>query len=628
MRDGDEYVINGQKIYTSLAGDADYIWLATRTDPEAAKHKGISIFIVPMDTPGIKVVPMHLLGDHNINYTFYEDVRVPAANLVGGENNGWSLITNQLNHERVTLCAPGIIERAFTDVRRWAQDTKLADGRRVIDQEWVQIHLARVYSRLEFLRLINWKVAWSATQGRLDVADASTIKVFGTEFYMEAFRLLMEVVGPTPPCPRAAPRRCWPAGWRCTPGASSSSPSGAAPTRSSAISSPSSASACRGRCGRRRPMDFSFNEEQEAVRELADRIFTDLSTHERLRELEAEPEGDRFDRRLWSELASAGLLGIGLPEDVGGAGLGFLETALVVEAAGRTAAAVPVIETLAAAAPAIATFGTDEQRQRWLPGVGAGDVVLSTALVELGGRPEEPSVVAERVGEGWQLTGTKDCIPSGMVADAVLVPARLEPDGVGVFIVDPTAAGATRQRQDANTGRPMAVLTLSGTDVDAGSLLGKPEDGSAIVDWLVQRTTAAIAVAEAGAVTAAVALVADYTKTREQFGKPIATFQAVGQRAADAYVDAEAIRLTAWQAAWRIAEGLPADKEVAVAKFWAADGGQRVVHAAVHLHGGVGVDRDYPLHRYFLLTKYWELTLGGATEQLLELGATLAAEPV
>ncbi len=195
VRDGDEYVINGQKIYTSLAGGADYIWLATRTDPEAPKHKGISMFIVPMDTPGIKVVPMHLLGDHNINYTFYEDVRVPAANLVGAENQGWTLITNQLNHERVTLCSSGIVERALDDVRSWAQNTKLADGRRVIDQEWVQVHLARVYARLEFLKLINWKVAWTATQGHLDVADASTIKVFGTEFYMEAFKLLLEVVG-------------------------------------------------------------------------------------------------------------------------------------------------------------------------------------------------------------------------------------------------------------------------------------------------------------------------------------------------------------------------------------------------------------------------------------------------
>ena len=195
VRDGDEYVINGAKIFTSLAGDADYIWLATRTDPNAAKHKGISMFVIPMDTPGIRVVPMRLLGDHNINYTFYEDVRVPATSLVGGENQGWTLITNQLNHERVTLCSPGIIERVVTDVRAWAQATKLPDGRRVIDQEWVQEHLARVYAELEFLRLINWKVAWQATQGHLDVADASSIKVFGTEFYLRAFRSLMEILG-------------------------------------------------------------------------------------------------------------------------------------------------------------------------------------------------------------------------------------------------------------------------------------------------------------------------------------------------------------------------------------------------------------------------------------------------
>jgi 3-oxocholest-4-en-26-oyl-CoA dehydrogenase alpha subunit len=195
VRDGDEYVINGQKIFTSLAGDADYLWLATRTNPEVKKHKGISMFIVPTDTPGFKVEPMRLMSEHDINTTYYEDVRVPAANLVGGENNGWTLITNQLNHERVTLCSPGIIERVLTDVRRWAQQTELPDGRRVVDQEWVQVNLARVHAKLEFLRLINWKVAWTATEGRLDVADASTTKVFGTEFYLEAFRLLMEVVG-------------------------------------------------------------------------------------------------------------------------------------------------------------------------------------------------------------------------------------------------------------------------------------------------------------------------------------------------------------------------------------------------------------------------------------------------
>ena len=195
VRDGEEYVINGQKVFTSLAGGADYIWLAARTDPEAKKHKGISIFVVPMDTPGISLTPMHLLSEHDINQTYFDDVRVPASTLVGGENNGWTLITNQLNHERVTLCSPGIIERTLAEVHQWAQDNKLADGSRVIDQPWVQLNLARVRARLEFLRLMNWKVAWTATQGRLDVADASSVKVFGTEFYLEAFRLLFEVIG-------------------------------------------------------------------------------------------------------------------------------------------------------------------------------------------------------------------------------------------------------------------------------------------------------------------------------------------------------------------------------------------------------------------------------------------------
>jgi alkylation response protein AidB-like acyl-CoA dehydrogenase len=196
VRDGDEYVINGQKIFTSLAGGADYVWLAVRTNPEVKKHKGISLFVIPMDTPGIKVVPMKLLSDHDINQVFYEDVRVPASCLVGGENNGWGLITSQLNRERVTLCSSGMIERCLDDVHQWAQETKLADGRRVIDEEWVQIHLARVKAKLEFLRLANWRVAWQATKGELDVAAASTIKVFGTEFYLEAFRLLMEIIGP------------------------------------------------------------------------------------------------------------------------------------------------------------------------------------------------------------------------------------------------------------------------------------------------------------------------------------------------------------------------------------------------------------------------------------------------
>jgi alkylation response protein AidB-like acyl-CoA dehydrogenase len=204
-RDGDEYVVNGQKLWTSLASDADYCWLAVRTDPEAPKHAGISILIVDMKSPGIRIDPLDLMSAHDINAVFFDDVRVPAANIVAGEGKGWKLITSQLNHERVTLCSSGILERAFEDVRSWARANRLPDGRRVLDQEWVQANLARVYAGLEFLRLLNWKVAWSSTRGRLDPADASSVKVFGTEWYVESFRLLMEVLGPRAYLKRGSP---------------------------------------------------------------------------------------------------------------------------------------------------------------------------------------------------------------------------------------------------------------------------------------------------------------------------------------------------------------------------------------------------------------------------------------
>ncbi len=195
MRDGDEYVINGQKIFTSLASGVDYVWLAVRTNPEVKKHKGISIIIVPTDTPGFSVVPIENFGGVNTNITYYEDVRVPAGNLVGEENQGWNLITNQLNHERVTLCSSGVVERMLDDVRAVGAGDQ-ARRRPARDRPGVGAGQPRaVHAKLEFLRLANWKVAWLAQSGApLNPADASSIKVFGTEFYMEAARLLMEVM--------------------------------------------------------------------------------------------------------------------------------------------------------------------------------------------------------------------------------------------------------------------------------------------------------------------------------------------------------------------------------------------------------------------------------------------------
>jgi alkylation response protein AidB-like acyl-CoA dehydrogenase len=194
VRDGDEYVITGQKMWTSLIQYADYVWLAARTDPDAPKHKGLSVFLVSTDSPGFSWTPVPTMAGTTTSATFYEDVRVPASNLVGEENQGWKLITNQLNHERVALCSAAGIQHSLADVRRWAHETTLADGRRVIDQEWVQLHLARVHAKVEFLKLINWKIAWGVRHG-VGPQDASATKVFGTEFYTEAYRLLMEVLG-------------------------------------------------------------------------------------------------------------------------------------------------------------------------------------------------------------------------------------------------------------------------------------------------------------------------------------------------------------------------------------------------------------------------------------------------
>jgi 3-oxocholest-4-en-26-oyl-CoA dehydrogenase alpha subunit len=202
-RDGDEYVITGEKLYTSAIQYADYVWLAVRTDPDAPKHKGLSVFIVPTDAPGFSWTPLRTVAGEFTSATFYDGVRVPVTNLVGVENEGWKLITNQLNHERVAICPVSGILRSIADVEAWARETPV-HGVRVIDRQWVQVHLARAVARAEFLKLLNWKVAWAADKG-LNPADASATKVFGTEFALEAYRLLLEVVGQAGYLPEGSP---------------------------------------------------------------------------------------------------------------------------------------------------------------------------------------------------------------------------------------------------------------------------------------------------------------------------------------------------------------------------------------------------------------------------------------
>jgi alkylation response protein AidB-like acyl-CoA dehydrogenase len=377
-------------------------------------------------------------------------------------------------------------------------------------------------------------------------------------------------------------------------------------------------------------MDFSFSDDEQAVAELAKQILGDLAAHDRVRKVE-RAGGARFDRELWKAMAEAGLSGIAVPESYGGAGLGFLEVALIVEQIGRRAAPVPFLECAVLAGLPLAEFGTEDQKQRWLPKLAAGEAVLTAALVEETADASSIATSATRDNDGFRLDGRKICVPYGQLADCVLVPANEtagEPGRLGepgVFLVDPSAEGCRLEELDTTSGQPEAILELSGVRVALGDRL--PGSGREIVEWISERANAALCWLALGACEESLALTAEYSRTRKQFGMPIAQFQAVGHRQADAYIDTEAIRLTAWQAASRIADGLPASTEVALAKFWAAEAGARVVHAAQHLHGGVGVDRDYPLHRYFLYAKQLELTLGGGTEQLLKIGRHLAELP-
>jgi alkylation response protein AidB-like acyl-CoA dehydrogenase len=194
VRDGEEYVIDGQKMWTSLIQYADYVWLACRTDPAAERHRGLSIVIVPTSAEGFSWTPVRTVAGVTTSATYYSSVRVPVSSLVGEENRGWPLITNQLNHERVALTSAAPVMSALADVRDWAASTRLASGSRVIDAEWVRLSLARVHAKAEFLKLMNWRVA--SADAAPGPAAASATKVFGTEFAVEAYRLLMEVLGP------------------------------------------------------------------------------------------------------------------------------------------------------------------------------------------------------------------------------------------------------------------------------------------------------------------------------------------------------------------------------------------------------------------------------------------------
>lgn len=371
-------------------------------------------------------------------------------------------------------------------------------------------------------------------------------------------------------------------------------------------------------------MDFSFSDEQSAISELAGKILSDHATLDRLKALEESTEC--IDRDAWAKLAEAGLLGIAIPEEHGGAGAGFVEVCLVLEQIGRAVEHVPFLPTVVCGALPIARFGSAAQKKRYLPRVVAGEGFLTAALGETGTHPHSPMTTASKTDDGFRLTGSKIAVPIAEQADIILVSARVDGGRHAVFLVEPKAAGVTLEAQETFNWETQHKMTLDGVSVGEDALLGSLDTGDAVLGWTLDRVTTALCAVAAGVAQSAMKITAAYAAERKQFGKPIATFQAVSQRLGDCYIDNEAIGLTMWQAATRLADEMPSEREVATAKFWAGDGGSRIGHAALHIHGGISIDVDYPIQRYYLWAKQVEYTLGAGPDQLKRLGASIAAD--
>ncbi|MFI0368873.1 acyl-CoA dehydrogenase family protein [Actinomadura sp. 1N219] len=364
-------------------------------------------------------------------------------------------------------------------------------------------------------------------------------------------------------------------------------------------------------------MEFDLDGDLAAAHDLAGEIFADLATLDRV--VAAENDHGGFDRALWKTLAGAGLLGIALPEEAGGAGLGMLGLATVLEQQGRQVAPVPVWPVVTAALT-IARFGTPEQARAWLPHVLDGSLLITPELEESTG---DAGLAGTRTATGLSLTGELLSVPAAREAGALLVPARLD-DGTTVMAIVPTGgAGLALTGLAATSRESRASVRCDGVAVETANLL--PADGAEVLSWARRRARVALSALQAGVCAQALRVTAEYTSQREQFGRPLSTNQAVAVRAADAHLDTEAIRLTTRRAAWLMDTGEEDAAETAalVAKWWASRAGLRVVHATQHLHGGIGADVDYPVHRYFLWGRQIAFSLGAADATAAALGDRL-----
>jgi 3-oxocholest-4-en-26-oyl-CoA dehydrogenase beta subunit len=364
-------------------------------------------------------------------------------------------------------------------------------------------------------------------------------------------------------------------------------------------------------------MDFTSTEAAADLGGLVRTITEAVCTAEHHRDLDGLDS--RFDRELWGKLVDADVLSAAAPEALGGGGFGVLEQVAVLVALGRQLAAVPYLESVVLGAGALAKFGSDALRQDWAAPAINGEKIIAVALDgEMGQGP----VLATASGNGYRLTGSRTQVGYGPVADAFLVPAETD-SGTKVFLIAAGDAGVAVSALDTTGHGSVGHLELQGVEVDAGRVVG----GDDVAAWLSTRGTLGRSAFQLGVLERALELTAEYAQEREQFDRPIGSFQAVAQRLADGYIDVKGLRLTVTQAAWRLSEDLPADVEVGTAAFWAADAGHRVAHTTVHVHGGVGIDVDHPVHRYFLAAKQTEFAVGSATGQLLRIGRELADTP-
>jgi alkylation response protein AidB-like acyl-CoA dehydrogenase len=368
-------------------------------------------------------------------------------------------------------------------------------------------------------------------------------------------------------------------------------------------------------------MDFTLGEAHVLVRDLAREILARETTPDLLKAVEAL--GAEHAPSLWSQLAAANLLGIAVPEELGGMGLGLLELCALLEEVGRAVAPVPALASLALAGLPLARAGTPAQRERWLPALARGEAILTAAFVDAGSAdPAAPATRARREGGRFLLDGEKRSVPVLEAAQLALVPAATDA-GPRVFLLDPRAPGVRILRRLASGRRPIFDLELAGAQ--ATDVLGGDDfDAAGLLRWLGDVALVAVAATQIGVSERALEITAGYVKQRVQFGAPIGSFTAVQHRCADAWIDLEALRWTTWRAAWKLAAGEDAHREALVAKFWSADAGARIATATQHLHGGMGVDLDYPIHRHFLWSKALELEHGAASRQLVDLGRDLA----